>query len=133
MLGRRLEGPREAAVFLNVRGAPITRFGIHALVERIAERASKQTSSLQGKCVSPHVIRHSTACHLLRAGVDINTIRDWLGHVSLETTNRYAKVDLEMKAKALATCAVTEPGQTPSPEKASWRNDRDLMAFLNSL
>jgi len=132
LLGRRLEGPREAAVFLNVRGAPITRFGIHALVERIAERASKQTSSLQGKCVSPHVIRHSTACHLLRAGVDINTIRDWLGHVSLETTNRYAKVDLEMKAKALATCAVTGPGQTP-PEEASWRNDRDLMAFLNSL
>ena len=83
--------------------------------------------------MSPHVIRHSTACHLLRAGVDINTIRDWLGHVSLETTNRYAKVDLEMKAKALATCAVTESGRTPSEEKARWRNDRDLMAFLNSL
>lgn len=133
LLGRRLEGPREAAVFLNVRGAPITRFGIHALVERMARRASKQVPSLQGKRMSPHVIRHSTACHLLRAGVDINTIRDWLGHVSLETTNRYAKVDLEMKAKALATCAVTEPDRTPSPEKASWRNDRDLMAFLNSL
>jgi integrase/recombinase XerD len=133
LLGRRLEGPREATVFLNVRGAPITRFGIYTLVERIAKRASKQMPSLQGKRVSTHVILHSTACHLLRAGVDINTIRDWLGHVSLETTNRYAKVDLEMKAKALATCAVTEPGQTPSPEEASWRNDRDLMAFLNSL
>lgn len=133
LLGRRLEGPREAAVFLNVRGAPITRFGIHTLVERIAKRASKRMPSLQGKCVSPHVIRHSTACHLLRAGVDINTIRDWLGHVSLETTNRYAKVDLEMKAKALATCAVPEPEGTPSKEKATWRNDHDLMAFLNSL
>jgi len=133
LLGRRLEGPPEAAVFLNVRGAPITRFGIHTLVERIAKRASKKMPSLQGKRVSPHVIRHSTACHLLRAGVDINTIRDWLGHVSLETTNRYAKVDLEMKAKALATCAVTESGRTPSREKASWQNDRDLMAFLNSL
>lgn len=110
LLGRRLEGPPEAMVFLNVRGAPITRFGIHTLVERVAERASKQMPSLQEKSVSPHVIRHSTACHLLRAGVDINTIRDWLGHVSLETTNRYAKVDLEMKAKALATCAVTESG-----------------------
>jgi site-specific recombinase XerD len=133
LLGRRLEGPAEAAVFLNVRGAPITRFGIHTLVERVAHRASKQMPSLQEKCVSPHVIRHSTACHLLRAGVDINTIRDWLGHVSLETTNRYAKVDLEMKAKALATCAVMEPGGTRSQENASWRNDRDLMAFLNSL
>jgi hypothetical protein len=133
LLGRRLEGPPEAVAFLNVRGAPITRFGIHALVERIANRASKQMPSLREKCVSPHVIRHSTACHLLRAGVDINTIRDWLGHVSLETTNRYAKVDLEMKAKALATCEVTEPGRTRSEEKAIWREDRDLMAFLNSL
>ena len=79
------------------------------------------------------MIRHSTACHLLRAGVDINTIRDWLGHLSLETTNSYAKVDLETKAKALATCAITESGRTPSEEKASWRNDRDLMTFLNSL
>lgn len=133
LLGRRLEGPPEAMVFLNVRGAPITRFGIHTLVGRTAKRASKQMPSLQEKCVSTHVIRHSTACHLLRAGVDINTIRDWLGHVSLETTNRYAKVDLEMKAKALATCAITESGRTPSEEKASWRNDRDLMTFLNSL
>ena len=82
--------------------------------------------------MSPHAIRHSTACRLLRAGVNINTIRDWLGHVSLETTNRYAKIDLEMKAKALASCAVTDPGRT-SPEKAGWRKDRDLMAFLNSL
>src|SRR5208283_396122 len=96
LLGRRLEGPPEAMVFLNVRGAPITRFGIHTLVERIANRTSKQMPSLQEKCVSPHVIRYSTACHLLRAGVDINTIRDWLGHVSLETTNRYyvQKVDM---------------------------------------
>jgi hypothetical protein len=46
---------------------------------------------------------------------------------------RYAKVDLEMKAKALAACAVTDPGRTPSEEKAAWRRDRDLMAFLNSL
>jgi len=133
LLGPRLEGPPEAMVFLNVRGAPITRFGVHSLVKRIANRASKQMPSLQEKHVSPHKVRHSTACHLLRGGVDINTIRDWLGHVSLETTNRYAKVDLEMKAKALATCAVTEPGRTPSEEKAVWRKDRDLMAFLNSL
>jgi integrase/recombinase XerD len=131
LLGRRLEP--EARVFRNVRGAPITRFGIHTLVERTGKKASKQTPSLQEKCVSPHVTRHSTACHLLRAGVDINTIRDWLGHVSLETTNRYTKVDSEMKAKALATCAVTEPGKTPCEEKATWRNDHDLMAFLNSL
>ena len=52
--------------------------------------------------------RHTTATHLLRAGVDINTIRARLGHVSLNTTNVYAEIDLEMKAKALEKCQVTE-------------------------
>jgi integrase/recombinase XerD len=47
--------------------------------------------------VSPHTIRRSTATHLLRGGVDINTVRDWLGHVSVDTTNIYARVDLETK------------------------------------
>ncbi len=132
LLGPRLEGSRDAFVFLNVRGAPMTRFGIHALVERTVARALKAMPSLQEKRVSPHAIRHSTATHLLRAGVDINTIRAWLGHVSLETTNRYAEVDLEMKAKALATCSVSGPGRTPGSE-ATWRKDRDLMSFLTSL
>lgn len=131
-LGPRIEGPPDAFAFLNVRGAPITRFGIHTLVERTVARALKTTPSLKDKRVSPHVIRHSTATHLLRSGVDINTIRAWLGHVSLETTNRYAEVDLEMKAKALATCAITEVGPTLD-RKALWRKDRDLMAFLTSL
>ncbi len=70
--------------------------------------------------------------HLLRSGVDINTIRAWLGHVSLETTNRYAEVDLEMKAKALAACAVTSGDQTLDRAPA-WTTDQDLQAFLASL
>jgi integrase/recombinase XerD len=80
--------------------------------------------SLAGKRVSPHTIRHATATHLLRVGVDINTIRAWLGHVSLNTTNVYAEVDLEMKAKALANCDVGgEQIQKP------WREQEDVMAF----
>ena len=63
--------------------------------------------SLAAKRVSPHTIRHTTAVHLLRAGVDINTIRAWLGHVSLDTTHIYAEVDMEMKAKALASVDIT--------------------------
>ena len=132
LLGRRLEASPDAFVFLNVRHAPVTRFGIHTLVQRSVARALKAMPSLREKRVSPHLIRHSTASHLLRAGVDINTIRAWLGHVSLETTNRYAEADLEMKAKALATCAVTERGRNHD-SKATWRKDRDLMAFLTSL
>jgi integrase/recombinase XerD len=97
----------EQRVFLNRSAHPITRFGVYAMVERYAEKAREKMPSLANKRVSPHSIRHSTACHLLRAGVDINTIRSWLGHVSLDTTNVYAETDLEMKAKALAMCEIS--------------------------
>lgn len=119
----------DAKLFLNRYGAPLTRFGIHTLVERSAERASKKVPAMAGKRVSPHTIRHTTATHLLRAGVDINTIRAWLGHVSIDTTNVYADVDLEMKAKALAAC---DTGSPTSPKKL-WRNNPGVMEFLQRL
>ena len=115
-------------VFLNRRGEPITRFGIHAMVERYAQKISAHMLSLKNKRVSPHTIRHTTATHLLRAGVDINTIRAWLGHVSLNTTNVYAEVDLEMKAKALATCEIKT-----EKEHKHWRADPGLLRFLQAL
>jgi integrase/recombinase XerD len=116
------------SVFLNRRGQPLTRFGIHTLVERYVVVVAAAQPSLAGKRVSPHTIRHTTATHLLRAGVDLNTIRAWLGHVSLNTTNVYAEVDLEMKAKALASCEVdSEKPRIP------WREQEDVMAFLRSL
>ena len=132
LLGARLDGPPDAPVFRTVRGAPLTRFGIHARVARTVARAAPTVPSLREKRVSPHTLRHTTAVHLLRSGVDINTIRAWLGHVSLETTNRYAEVDLEMKAKALAACAGPS-SDSPLERTPTWRKDRDLMAFLASL
>jgi len=132
LLGPRLEGSRDAPLFRNARGQPMTRFGIHTLVKRTAAKAAQTAPSLREKQTSPHTLRHTTAVHLLRSGVDINTIRAWLGHVSLETTNRYAQVDLEMKAKALETCAVSQENPTPEPTRV-WRKDPDLLAFLNSL
>lgn len=125
--------PETEAVFLNRRGQPITRFGIHALVERHVRRARVHVPSLVAKRVSPHSIRHTTATHLLRAGVDINTIRAWLGHVSLTTTNVYAEVDLDMKAKALALCHITESAPPPQGRRARWRENHGLMAFLRAL
>jgi len=119
-------GPTEH-VFLNRCKQPITRFGIYILVERYAQRASTQIPSIKSKRVSPHTIRHTTATHLLRAGVDINTIRAWLGHVSINTTNIYAETDLEMKTKALALCEVeTKPVK-------HWRKDVNLMEYLKTL
>jgi integrase/recombinase XerD len=115
-------------VFLNRRGQPITRFGIHTLVERYAQRAAVTMPSLKKKRVSPHSLRHTAATHLLRAGVDINTIRGWLGHVSINTTNIYAETDLEMKAQALALCEVRK-----TKTARHWRDDRNLMSFLQTL
>ncbi len=132
LLGARIDGPRESPVFLNVRGQPTTRYGIYALVARTTDKAAEAVPSLRNKRVSPHTIRRTTATHLLRAGVDINTIRAWLGHASLETTNRYAEVDLEMKAKALETCAVTGPDPVPT-SVPDWHADGELMSFLASL
>ena len=71
---------------------------------------------------------HTTACHLLKTGVEITTIRAWLGHVSLEATNIYAEIDLEMKAKALALCDAAEDGPT-----RPWKENTGLMAFLKAL
>ena len=123
------EREKTERVFINRRGQAMTRFGIHTMVERYAQRLSQSMPSLKNKRVSPHVIRHTTATHLLRAGVDINTIRAWLGHVSINTTNVYAEVDLEMKAKALAHCEVN-PNK---PRGKRWKDDKGLMAFLRAL
>jgi integrase/recombinase XerD len=116
-------------VFLNRCGQPMTRFGIHTLVERTAAKVQTTMPTLADKRVSPHSIRHSTATHLLSSGADINTVRGWLGHASLETTNVYAEINLEGKARALAKCEVTGG---PAPTKR-WRADPDVMQFLRSL
>jgi site-specific recombinase XerD len=112
-------------VFLNRCSQPLTRFGIHHIVTRYANVAMRSVKEMRKKRVGPHTIRHTTATHLLRAGVDINTIRAWLGHVSINTTNIYAETDLEMKAKALGLCAVRS---TRAVKR--WRDNPDLMSFL---
>ena len=116
-------------VFLGRRHERMTRFGIYRLVAHYARSALKSTPSLSPKRVSPHIIRHTTAVHLLRSGVDINTIRAWLGHVSLDTTHVYAEVDMEMKATALASVDIKGLPQNP-PGRSEMPS---LMAFLRGL
>jgi integrase/recombinase XerD len=115
-------------VFLNRLSQPLTRFGIYAVVRRTVAQARQTLPSLVAKTISPHCLRHTCAVHLLRSGVDINTIRAWLGHVSLDTTHIYAEVDLEMKAKALALC--DQPKETRT---RPWHTDAGLMSFLKAL
>jgi integrase/recombinase XerD len=115
-------------VFLNRRHQPTTRFGIFAVVKRHATEAMKAAPTLQRKRVSPHTIRHTTACHLLKSGVDINTVRAWLGHVSVDTTNVYAQIDLEMKIDALSHCEIFDQ----APQKR-WKEKLGVIEFLKSL
>jgi len=91
----------EDCLFISQRRRPLTRFGIHDIVRRYARRAARHCPGLAKKTVTPHVIRHTTAVHLLAAGVDINTVRDWLGHEHISTTERYARASLQMKRLAL--------------------------------
>jgi site-specific recombinase XerD len=121
--------PNSGSAFLNRFNQPMTRSGIHALVKRCASRACSTQPSLVGKNVHPHVIRHTTASLLLQAGVDINTIRGWLGHASLTTTNIYAEINLETKARALAACEV----ESDTQGRQHWRDQPDLMEFLRTL
>jgi len=75
------------------------------------------------------LLRHSTASHLLEAGVDINTIRAWLGHVSVNTTNIYAEINIQMKANALKTCEI----ENKSKYQKTWKTNKKLMDFLTNL
>jgi site-specific recombinase XerD len=104
---------------------------VHRIVSSYAASAAKRVESMRDKRISPHTMRHTTAVHLLRAGVDINTIRAWLGHVSLDTTHVYAEVDLDMKAKALASVDITDlPG---AARVRSSLKPPTIMSFMRQL
>ena len=94
--------PADAPLFTNARGQPLTRFGVWYLLRKHIAAACQQVATLRDKRIHPHSVRHSTAIHLLKAGVDFATISHWLGHASLHTTMRYARADLDLKRQALA-------------------------------
>jgi integrase/recombinase XerD len=125
---RNIDLRSESHVFLNHRGQPITRFGIRYILARCLNLASDKAPSLRKKRLHPHSVRHSTAVALLKSGVDLSTISHLLGHASPATTNRYAKVDLEMKRQAIAKVKpVVRKSRTP------WSNDRTVLDWLESL
>jgi integrase/recombinase XerD len=92
----------DQAVFLNSRGLALTRFGVRYLLKKYVAAVVKEVPTLAEKRIHPHSIRHTTAVHLLKAGVDFATISQWLGHASLNTTMRYARADIDLKRQALA-------------------------------
>lgn len=125
--GSATKGP----VFHGRRSRPLTRFGIYKIVRRHA--AAWDISGPQPRRVTPHLFRHTAAVHLLESGVEVNVIRGWLGHVSLDTTNRYAELTIRAKAEALRACEIGSGISAASPARAAWKDDKTLLDWLNAL
>jgi site-specific recombinase XerD len=113
-------------LFMNHQGGRLTRPGVTYILKKYVEQTTWQTGK---KAVTPHVIRHSKAMHLLRANVDLHYIRDFLGHVQIETTEVYARADAEMKRKALEKVQL----DIPVDPQTSWQKDQSLLTWLQSL
>lgn len=134
LLENRLRPPApESPVFTSRHGSSLTRFGIYKIVRRHCIHVLKKSVDGQPRTISPHIFRHTTAVHLLEAGVEANVIRAWLGHVSLDTTNRYAEINLRMKVEALKTCEPLLGVSQVFPHKPVWRDDQTLLKWLQSL
>ena len=124
-------GTERASLLREAQRPPLTRFGIYKIVRRHA--ACWDTSGPQPRHVTPHLFRHTAAVHLLESGIDVNVIRGWLGHVSLDTTNRYAELTLRAKAEALRVCEVGSGISAASRARAAWKDDKTLLDWLNAL
>jgi len=124
-----LDAQNAQALFQNHRGTQLTRFGARLILQRHVHQASAVLPALKRKRIHPHSLRHSTAIYLLQSGVDLSTTAHWLGHKCINTTVKYATIDLEAKRAALAK-AQPVPKSRRLPR---WRTDNDLLTWLSSL
>ncbi len=118
-------------IFLNRYGQPLTRDGIAYILNKHVLAAAPTHPALMRARVTPHVLRHSCAVALLQSGTDVTVIRDYLGHASVATTDRYITTNLGAKREAMQTFwkhAGLEPAQAKP-----WKPKADLLAFLQSL
>lgn len=115
--------PLSAPLFFNKKGQALTRYGVTYILNKYASQAALQNDL---KKISPHVLRHTKAMHLLRAGVNMIYIRDFLGHVDISTTEVYARIDAEMKRKVFEEKV---PNFTPNTTMP-WEEDNDLLQWL---
>jgi site-specific recombinase XerD len=116
-------------IFVNRYGNPLKASGVRFKLKQYAAAAGKKVPSLVSKRVSPHRFRHATAVSLVTAEVDVTVIRSWLGHASLDTTNIYARANVEAKRKALEKV----DGAARSSKPPRWKREVELMAWLDSL
>jgi site-specific recombinase XerD len=116
-------------IFVNCYGRPLGQVGVRFKLNQYVQRAAKTMPSLTKKDISPHSFRHSAGVMLVSAGTDVTVIRSFLGHEKLDTTNIYARANLETKRKALERVAATARPRT----LPRWKRDPDLLSWLDSM
>jgi site-specific recombinase XerD len=114
-------------LFFNHQRNKLTRAGVAYILKKYYKKARQDNSSIPSK-VSPHVMRHSKAMHLLQAGVNLVYIRDFLGHAQVETTEIYAKTDTETKRREIVNAQIRI-----DPDLPDWAKDKSLMALLTDI
>ena len=126
---RRQPRANDEPIFVNRYGEPLGAAGVRFKLKQYVKAAARRVPSLATKRITPHTWRHSVGVQLVAAGVDVTVIRNWLGHARLDTTNQYARANLETKRKALEQVdPATKPGKPPR-----WRRNPELLTWLDSL
>lgn len=126
---KRQPRPEGEPLFVNRYGQPLGAAGVRFKLNQYVRAAARHVPSLATKRVTPHTWRHSVGVQLVAAGVDVTVIRNWLGHARLDTTNHYARANLETKRKALEQVdPTTKPGRVPR-----WKREPELLTWLDSL
>ncbi len=123
----RLPSHGDTPLFPNRKGIQMSRSGAQQRLDTAVQAACARCSSLIGRSISLHTMRHATAMHLLQSGVDITVIALWLGHESPATTHQYVEADLTMKERALSRLNEVTPGNL------RFRANDELLAFLSQL
>ncbi|MFA7423323.1 MAG: site-specific integrase [Acholeplasmataceae bacterium] len=116
-------------LFSNSQREKLTRMGITVILKKYADKARTINPELIPDIITPHIIRHSKAMHLLQSGVNLVYIRDFLGHTSISTTEIYARTDSKLKREALEKAYSSTIPQSDE-EVPIWKKDMDLLDWL---
>ena len=117
-------------LFINQKKQSLSRWGITYIINKYVDKARGDSGFKADFNITPHVFRHSKAVHMVRAGINLIYIRDFLGHVDCYTTEIYARIDTETKRKAIERAC---KDIFPEGKTTDWTADEDLMSFLETL
>lgn len=116
-------------LFVNRSGAGLTRGGIAYVLKKYCEEAMARRPDAGVRVITPHILRHSKAVHLLQAGVPLIYIRDFMGHADVSTTEVYARCEASEVRAALERSARIDI----EVEEPVWQRDGSILGWLESL